>query len=159
MVLGSGGKLEAYVPVADEERRDFEVHIKGEYRPILAIQVKCHTRLWYGRGKKLARLAISFRLLKERIRTDNLFWYFFACLDVDAMAFRDPAFIIPSAEVHKRARIRGGPYGKQAAFSFVANMAPHSRDQWSRYRVPATDVGNRLLQILRNASIDTMKVA
>ena len=159
VVLGSGGKLEAYIPVADEERRDFEVHIKGEYRPILAIQVKCHTRLWCEKGTKVARLAISFHLHDGNIRTDKLFWYFFACLDVHSMGFRDPAFIVPSAEVHKHARLRGRPHGKQIPFAFVANMAPHSRDMWSRYRVPGKDVGKRILQILRDSSSDTMKAA
>ena len=159
VILGSGGKVEAYIPVADEERRDFEVHIKGEYRPILAIQVKCASRLWLQKQNRLARLTITFRILERNIRTDRLFWYFFAYLDVDGMGFRDPAFIVPSAEVHKHARIRRHPYGKQVDFNFVANMAPRSRDRWSPYRVPATDVGKRVLQILRDSSGDSMKAA
>ncbi len=158
LVLGSGGKLEAYNPVADEERRDFEVHIKGEYRPILAIQVKCAARLWYDNRKGLARLSISFQVPEGNLRTDRLFWYFFACLDVDSMGFMDPAFIVPSAEIHKHARL-GRLHGNQVDFDFVANMAHRSRDRWAPYRVPALDVGKRVLQIIRDSSSKSMKAA
>ena len=159
LILGSRGKLEAYMPVADEEHRDFEVHIKGAYRPVLAIQVKCHTRLWFAPGTTIPLLVISFRFLKGRMRTDKLFWYFFACLDVDAMCFKDPVFIIPSTEVHKHARIADRPGRKQVEFSFVARLDPRSRDEWSRYRVAASDVGERVLQILRELSRDSVKEA
>ncbi len=159
LILGSRGKLEAFMPVADEERRDFEVHIKGEYLPILALQVKCHTRLWYGKWRKFARLSISFRILEGNIRTNKLFWYVFASLDVHSMGFRDPVFIIPSAEVHKHARIPGRPRGQQVAYSFVASLDPHARDKWSRYQVAASDVGERVLQIIRESSSDSMKAA
>ena len=159
LILGSRGKLEAYIPVADEERRDFEVHIKGQYLPILALQVKCHTRLWPGKWRKFARLSISFRILEGNIRTAKLFWYVFASLDMNSMGFRDPVFIVPSAEVHKLARIPGRPHGKQVAYSFVASLDPHSRDKWSRYQVAASEVGERVLQILRELSSESMKAA
>lgn len=159
VILGSGGKLEAYMPVADEERRDFEVHIKGEYRPILAIQVKCATRLWCKSANALPHLIISLRVPESSIRTDKLFWYFFAHLDVTGMGFSDPAFIVPSAEVHKHARIQGPLYGKWVVFDFVANMTPESRDRWLPYRIRTTDVGKRLLQILRDPSTDSAKAA
>lgn len=158
LILGSGGKLEAYMPVADEERRDFEVHIKGKYRPILAIQVKCAARLWYDKRKGLARLTIGFQVLEGNIRTDRLFWYFFACLDLDGMGFMDPVFIVPSAVIHKYARL-GRLRGKQVDFDFVANMARRSRDRWSPYQVPALDVGKRVLQILRDSSSESVKAA
>ena len=158
LILGSRGKLEAYMPVADEEHRDFEVHIKGAYRPVLAIQVKCHTRLWLAPGTTIPLLVISFRFLKGRMRTDKLFWYFFACLDVDAMCFKDPVFIIPSTEVHKHARIADRP-GRKVDFDFVANMARRSRDRWSRYQVAPLDVGKRFLQILSESSIKSLKAA
>jgi hypothetical protein len=151
-VLGSGGKLEAYMPVADEESRDFEVHIKGKYRPILAIQVKCVTALWYRKGTTVPRLAISFVVRKDHTLTDELFWYFFAFLDVKAMAFMDPLFVIPSTEVNKYVRARKGRNGDYFEIGFLASMDPQSRDRWSRYQVPAEDLGKRLLQILRDSS-------
>jgi hypothetical protein len=159
VVLSSGGKLEAYIPVADEERRDFEVHIKGKYRPILAIQVKCVTGLWYRKGTTVPHLAISFRVRRDHTLTDELFWYFFAFLDVKAMAFMDPLFIIPSAEVSKYSRARKGRHGDYIEIGFRASMGPQSRDRWSPYRVPAKDLGKRILQILRDSSSVRMRAA
>ena len=158
LILGSGGKLEAYMPVADEERRDFEVHIKGKYRPILAIQVKCAARLWDDKKKGMVRLTIGFHVPEGNIRTDRLFWYFLGCLDLDEMCFMDPVFVVPSAVMHKDARLRRR-HGKQVDFDFVANMARRSRDRWSRYQVAPLDVGKRFLQILSESSIKSLKAA
>ena len=159
LILGSAGKLEAYMPVADEEHRDFEVHIKGHYRPVLGFQVKCATRLWTGKGKKPSHLCISFEFPKSRMLVDELFWFVFAFLDVTAMGFKDPVFIVPSAVVYKHARALSRTDGKQIPFSFRASMAPGSRDIWSPYRVSSSEVGNRILQILRDSPTGSMKAA
>jgi len=40
VMIGSGGKIELAAPLTDEERRDFEIHIHGQYGSALAMQVK-----------------------------------------------------------------------------------------------------------------------
>ena len=40
LILTSDGQLEPAVPMTDDERRDFEVHVKGNFRANLAIQLK-----------------------------------------------------------------------------------------------------------------------
>src|SRR5438132_12185220 len=87
LILGSGGKLEAYMPVADEERRDFEVHIKGKYRPILAIHVKCAARLWDDKKIGMVLLNNGFHVPEGNIRTDRLFMYFLGCHVFEWMCF------------------------------------------------------------------------
>src|SRR5437879_2463300 len=40
LMMGSGGRIELAAPLTDEERRDFEIHVHGEYGSGLAVQVK-----------------------------------------------------------------------------------------------------------------------
>src|SRR5207302_11003547 len=40
LMMGSGGRIELAAPLTDEERRDFEIHIHGQYGTGLAVQVK-----------------------------------------------------------------------------------------------------------------------
>src|SRR6266852_4398625 len=40
LILGTDGQVEPAVPVSDDDRRDFEVHVKGDFRANLALQVK-----------------------------------------------------------------------------------------------------------------------
>jgi hypothetical protein len=40
LMMGSGGRIELAAPLTDEERRDFEIHVHGQYGSGLAVQVK-----------------------------------------------------------------------------------------------------------------------
>jgi len=144
LMITSGGKLEVTVPMSDDERRDLEAHIRGEFGHNLAFQVKCTTyRLRKGRA---SQIYIRFTVAKDRLLSHPLFWYFFAYFDLKTMAFADPVFMVPSADVHERATRR--LIGSTWHFNFEASLGRGSRDRWHSHQVAARDVGHRVLQIL-----------
>lgn len=143
VVLGSPGQLEVDEPMSDDERRDEEIHRKHRFRPSLAFQVKTSKVL----GPSPRRLlVIRFNVPATHVVTDPAYWYLFAHLDLKAMAFSDPVFLVPSGEVHEHARF--GKPGAMLHFSFAASLAGRSRDKWASYQVSQRDVGARVLEIL-----------
>jgi hypothetical protein len=92
-------------------------------------------------------LAIDFKVPKGRVVSSPYFWYCFAYLDKNAMAFGDPVFLVPSTEVHAHAapRLRGDIW----SFAFRPSMKSTSRDRWRTYRSAPKDVGKQVLQVLR----------
>jgi hypothetical protein len=142
LTLGSTGALEAAAPFTDDERRDFEIHRKGDFDRSIAFQVKS-SRNFVRMGRR-QELSIHFPVRQERVVNHPRFWYFFAYLDVGRMAFSDPVFLVPSAIVHRHG---SGPANKRQ-FSFEASMSPKSRDQWVPYRVSTIEVGHKVLEII-----------
>ena len=143
VILTTDGLAVPARPVADDDRRDFEIHVRRQFRGSVAVQTKTSKRLRL-RGKSRI-LEMHFRVTGQVI-SDPRFWYFFAHFDVKAMRFQDPVFLVPSAFVHKRAR-NGTIYG-QAQFAVWASMEPNARDKWVPFRLPQREVGPRLLEIL-----------
>lgn len=143
LMLGTNGAIECARPVTDVERRDLETHIHGQFGRSLAFQVKCTTYI----NQRRHELSIHFRVPKGRVVSSPYFWYCFAYLDKESMAFGDPAFLVPSAEVHAHAAPR--LHGDVWEFAFTPNMKPTSRDRWRPYRCAPKDVGKRVLQVLR----------
>jgi hypothetical protein len=147
-MMGSDGKLEVSWPMSDDERRDAEVHQRGQFGQTSAWQIKSSMVL-HTRPRLVEELLyIHFTVSQERLLNDPRFWYFFAYLDRQTMAFRDPVFIVDSLTVHKLAipRLRGDTW----YFGFQAGMGAHSHDKWTPYRVRTIDVGKRVLEILRD---------
>jgi hypothetical protein len=145
LMLGSGGELEVLAPATDDERRDLEAHIRGQFTPGLIFQVKSTTYL--DRRFKAPRLSIHFPVAKDRLVSHPLFWYFFAYLDVDVMGFGDPVFPVPSAEVHEHAspELRGETW----SFNFAASMDPDAHDHWRKFQHTTKEVGGYILHVLR----------
>jgi hypothetical protein len=145
LTFASDGLLEVMVPLSDDERRDIETHIKEVFRLSLAIQVKASHVLYHlGRA---ARLQKSFVVKPERLIEDLFFWYFFGFMDLDAMAYRAPVFLVPSHEVHASAvhQLRGG----LLHYNFVASMDPLSRDRWRPYACEPNELADRVVKFLR----------
>ena len=145
LMLGSDGALEVTAPVTDDERRDMETHIRGQFGRSLVFQVKSTTYLEH--RWKARHVSIHFPVARARLITHPLFWYFFAYLDVAAMGFGDPVFLVPSERVHKHAnpQLRGETW----SFNFSASLEPDSRDQWHWYQVSAREVGKQVLRLLK----------
>lgn len=143
LTLGTGGRLEPAVPLVDEERRDFEIHIKGDYVRSIAVQVKSARRLVSWQAKRYLR--IQFPVADARVVKHPRFWYFFAHLDLRKMAFTDPVYFVPSAVVHGHARVLSGG---RSRFSFLANVSPRSRDKWAPYRMSRAEVGAAVLRAI-----------
>ncbi len=147
LMLGTDGELEVTWSLTDDERRDLETHVHGEFGRSLAIQVKSTTYLEH--RWKARHLAIHFPVREDRLTDHPLFWYFFAYLDRETMAFADPAFLVPSGEVHAHAspKLRGDTW----SFLFAASLEPTSRDRWRDFRVAPRAVGPRVLDILKKS--------
>ncbi|HEY8735448.1 MAG TPA: hypothetical protein VIO62_00215 [Candidatus Dormibacteraeota bacterium] len=131
--FGGKGALEVVWPASDDERRDLEAHLKEVFGVSLATQVKARHVLV--RRNRASQLWIRFDEKKERLVSDPLFWYFFGYMDLAAMAFQAPIFLVPSAVVHAQADPRA--HGDRVRFTFAASMDPRSRDQWRPYALPA----------------------
>jgi hypothetical protein len=131
-IVGSGGTLELVPPIADDEGRDFELHLRHRFGPPLSIQIK--VRAVRGRHRLLE---INFG--HARRRTDRAYWYFAAYFDPAVLDFVDPLFLIPSTALHRAGRpiIKAG-----------ISLKPGSRDQWVRFRTNRASLGRRLVAIL-----------
>ncbi len=91
-------------------------------------------------------------MLKERLITHPLFFYFFAFLDLRIMRFTDPVFIVPSAEVHQHAIPH--LHGDTWHFDFDASLGPKAHDRWVPFRVNTLEVGQRILTTIRDLEND-----
>ena len=144
LMLGSGGRIELSPPMTDDERRDYEIHVRGQYGFDLACQVKSAMTLHY-MSKNARYLNIFFDVRADRLVNSPFYWYFFAYLDLKQMGLADPTFLVPSKDFHQLAApiLRDGVW----RFSMAASMEPKSRDRWHRFRVPTLELGQRLLEI------------
>jgi hypothetical protein len=143
VILTTDGLAVPARPVADDDRRDFEIHVRRQFRESIAVQTKTSKRSRLRWKSRI--LEIHFRV-SGRVISDPRFWYFFAHFDVKAMRFTDPVFLVPSGFVHQHAR-NGTIYG-EAQFAVSASLEPKSRDKWAPFRLSQVEVGPRLLEIL-----------
>ncbi|HEY4845325.1 MAG TPA: hypothetical protein VII89_06495 [Candidatus Dormibacteraeota bacterium] len=145
LMLGSGGELEVLAPVTDDERRDLETHMRGTFTPGLIFQVKSTT--YIDHRFKARRLSIHFPVAKDRLISHPLFWYFFGLLDLDAMAYADPVFPLPSEEVHQHAnpQLKGDTW----SFNFDPSLEADAEDHWRKFQHSTKQVGRYLLEVLR----------
>ena len=133
VIMGSGGLIEIVPPLADDERRDFELHLKHRFGRPLSMQVRSATRLTRRHGLKI-------HVHRGRRRpVDPAYWFFAAHLDLKALDFADPMFLIPSEALRRGSRL----------VKYVCpSLREDARDKWVKYRVTRADLGARLLEIL-----------
>lgn len=142
-ILTSGGAIVPSRPVIDEERRDWELHVRHHFAQTIAVQMKTARRLrLHGRSR---RLQIGFAM-KLPIVVDPHLWFLLARFDIAAMGLDDPLFLVPSRFFVRHAGhgFRGGV----ARFQFHANMEVTADDIWTPHRVLKADLGHRLMEIL-----------
>jgi hypothetical protein len=149
LMLGSDGELEMSAAYTDDERRDLETHIRGQFTPGLFFQVKSTTYIEH--RFKARHLSIHFPVAKERLISHPLFWYYFGYLDLAAMGYADPVFPVPSEEVHKHANpeLRGETW----SFNFAPSMEPDAEDHWRKFQHATKEVGGYILQVLRSQKL------
>ncbi len=145
LMMESGGRLELAAPMSDDERRDYEIHVRGQYGLGLASQMKSAMHL-HRMSKSVRYLYILFDVRADRLVSSPFYWYFFAYLDPKLMGLGDPTFLVPSRDFHELAapRLRNGVW----YFTMAASMEPKSHDRWHRYRVRTVDLGTRVMEIL-----------
>src|SRR5712691_7878148 len=147
-----GGEVEAYVPVADNERRDAEIRRHLKSTPGVAVQVKVAFSATHYGGPRSQYLRIVFSVRTKRLESDARFLYFFAVYDLSELRLDDPCFLIPSDVFHKIGR-DGRPGKGLLWLSITANLDPKSHDKWSRFRVAPRELGTRLLEVIDNAPL------
>ncbi|HYM49936.1 MAG TPA: hypothetical protein VET65_05110 [Candidatus Limnocylindrales bacterium] len=143
-ILGSDGAIEPVPPLADDEGRDFELHLRHRFDRTIAIQVKVATAQW-----RPGLLYVEFARGKRR-PISPWYWYFVAYLDLDRLDFQDPIFLIPSTALRRGGRVIGRAY---------LSLDRASHDRWTRYRVTRRALGTRLVQILEGSSALKARVA
>ena len=145
LMMGSKGRIELAPPLTDDERRDYEIHVRGQYGFGLATQVKSTMKL-HRYGGHARYLRCFFPVRTTRVVNNPLDWYFIAYLDPKLMRFADPVFLIPSTEFHKHAAPKRR--GAFTTFTLVANMEARTRDHWHPFRVNTLELGEKLLEIM-----------
>jgi hypothetical protein len=144
LIITSDGLLEVTLPLTDDDRRDMEIHIRGRFARSIAFQVK--STVYLAHRFKAYHLSMFFSVPKDKLISHPNFFYFFGYFDMKVMAFANPVFIVPSAEVHSHA----APHleGDRWTFNFSASLDPASQDRWVPSRVQTGEVGTRVLDIL-----------
>lgn len=146
VILGGGGELEGSRPATDDDRRDADVHRRSDFSLGLGFQIKSAIEVSQPWAADL--LHIRFTVLRDRLVTHPLFYYFLAYLDLRMMRFADPVFIVPSAEVHQHAILH--LHGDVWHFDFHASLGSKAHDRWVPYRVNTLEVGKRILAIIHD---------
>src|SRR5437016_5701952 len=145
VMMGSKGRIELAPPLTDDERRDWELHIRGQFGFGLAVQVKStmHVRR---KGRTSPILHCFFQVPIKHLVTSPLFYYFIAYLDPHLMRLADPVFLIPSSVFHQHASPKR--HGAYLQFTFMGSLTPNSRDRWRPYQVNTLDLGQKMLEIM-----------
>jgi hypothetical protein len=146
LTFRSGGRLEALIPMTDDERVDVETHLKEHFGQSMAIQVKAAHVLYRHGG--VSRLQKRFLVKRNRIVDDEFFFYFFGYMGIAEMTYRAPVFLVPSHVVHTQAVHRR--VGNIVYFNFVASMSPNSHDKWRPYAMDPSDVADQVIAFLRS---------
>jgi hypothetical protein len=145
VMMGSKGRIELAPPLTDDERRDWELHVRGQFGFGLAVQVK--STLHVQRKDRVSPILHSFfQVPTKHLVTSPLFYYFLAYLDPKLMRLADPVFLIPSTVFHKYASPRR--HGAYTQFTFMGNLDPKSRDRWRPYQVNTLELGGKILDIM-----------
>jgi len=150
-ILTSNGQLVPTRALADDDRRDFEIHIRRHFRESLAVQLKTakHLRL-HGRSRVLQ---INFRV-KAPLVSDEHLYYFLAHFDIKARGYTDPLFFIPSPFLHKHALHVVGR--GTIELQFKASMEANAKGMWTPFALPQAKLGERILEIL-NSRLSTQQ--
>ena len=143
VMLTSNGRLVPTRALADDDRRDFEIHIRRHFGESLAVQLKTakHVRL-HGRSRVLQ---INFRE-KAPLVSDSRLLYFLAHFDMKTGGFTDPVFLVPSPFFHKHALHGVGRGAIQ--LQFKASLEHDAKDMWAQWALPQAELGERMLHML-----------
>ena len=136
VILTTNGRRIPTRALADDDRRDFEIHIRRHFGESLAMQLKSARRLrLHGRSRVLQ---INFRL-KAPLISDPRLLYFLAHFDIKTRGFTDPVFLVPSPFFHKHAF--HGVSHDVVQMQFKASMEPNAKGMWAQWALPQAQLG------------------
>src|SRR5438067_6895559 len=81
VMMGSKGRIELAPPLTDDERRDWELHVRGQFGFELAVQVKSTMNIDPKSGRKTPVLHCFFQVPIKHLVSSPLFYYFLGYLD------------------------------------------------------------------------------
>src|SRR3989440_3812374 len=145
VMMGSKGRIELAPPLTDDERRDWELHVRGKFGFGLAVQVK-NTMNVKQKRRLVPVMHSAFKVPIKHLVASPYFYYFLAYLDPELMRLADPVFVVPSSVFHRDAY--PNRVGAYVQFNFIANMSPSSRDRWLPYQVNTLEVGEKVLEVM-----------
>ena len=102
VMMGSKGRIELAPPLTDDERRDWELHVRGQFGFGVAVQVKSTMEVQQ-KNRVVPVMHCFFKVPIKHLVTSRYFYYFLAYLDPKLMRLADPVFLIPSTVFDKYA--------------------------------------------------------
>ena len=81
VMMGSKGRIELAPPLTDDERRDWELHVRGQFGFGLAVQVKSTMNIAPKYGRATPVLHCFFQVPIKHLVASPLFYYFVGYLD------------------------------------------------------------------------------
>ena len=138
LMMGSAGAIELAAPVSDDERRDYEIHVRGQYGVGVACQVKSAASL-HRMSKNVRYLNIFFDVRADRLVNSPFYWYFFGYLDLELMGLADPTFLVPSTDFHKLA----APILRDGVLAILDGREHGAEEPGPLESLPCQDPGTR----------------
>jgi hypothetical protein len=147
-LIGAAGKLSSYRPFTDVDGKDIVIDLAGGFRDIY-LQVKC--ALGINRNR---RIGGTVRLHSDHIPSSSKFVYIFCLLDRRKMELTR-IWVVPSAVFYKRAYRTALPKG-MVQFNF--DCQPGGDERWDAFEVTRSQLGSRLVALIRAAAMDRSRV-
>lgn len=130
----TGGELEVYRPLTDDDHRDFEVNRKTGFGSAW-VQVK--TAVHANGGRILAHTSFKAQPLESPA-------FVYAVLYVPDLTI-ETAWLVPSADFN---RLTYHEHDRRGGTGLTMEASLSGDDAWSPFRVPPRDLGPRLLALL-----------
>jgi hypothetical protein len=137
-VLGSGGVLNAWTSIVDDEGVDLVLQRRNSPET-LALQVK--SRLTTAKGIAEKQL-FHTQVRKATLEPRRELHMFFVIVDPKAVSI-ETVWIVPSLEFVEHA-----PLSPHEKYKFVSSAKANSKNKWSGYRVAPDEVPQRLLGLV-----------
>jgi hypothetical protein len=136
-ILASNGELNASTSLVDDEGVDIVFHRRGGSQT-LAVQVKSRFR----DAVSMSKGQFSTDIRDVTFQPRSGLYLLFVAVDWHEPEF-GPVWLVPSVEFAKRVKpnLRG-------LRRFAASAADTSHDQWSKYKLPKSQLAKRLMEVL-----------
>jgi hypothetical protein len=143
-LIGAAGKLSSYRPFTDVDGKDIVIDLAGGFKDIY-LQVKCALAI-----NRNHRIGGTVRLHRDHVPSSPKFVYVFCLLDRGKMELTR-IWVVPSAIFYERAYRTALPKGM---IQFNFDCQPGGDARWDEFEVTRTQLGPRLVALIRAAATD-----
>ncbi len=141
-LIGAAGKLTSYRPFTDVDGKDIVIDLAGGFKDIY-LQIKCALEI-----NRNHRIGGTVRLHRDHVPSSSKFVYVFCLLDRQKMELTR-IWVVPSAIFYERA-YRTALRKEMIQFNF--DCRPGGDDRWDEFEVTRSQLGPRLVTLIRAAS-------